>query len=180
MDIQTAYQEAIKYAAVKHAQTGQTVSDSDVPYLAHVCNVAMEILVAAPNSAGFDTVFAVQAALLHDTLEDTAAKDYEIAEAFGVDILQAVQALTKDESLPKAEQMSDSLNRIKKLRKEVWAVKLADRITNLQPPPVSWTHEKRKTYLEESHQILDALKGGNAYLEDRLVHKIREYEQYFE
>jgi guanosine-3',5'-bis(diphosphate) 3'-pyrophosphohydrolase len=52
--------------------------------------------------------------------------------------------LTKKENLPKGEKMVDSLKRIKDLQKEVWAVKLADRITNLQEPPQSWDNFKKK------------------------------------
>jgi (p)ppGpp synthase/HD superfamily hydrolase len=39
--------------------------------------------------------------------------------------------------------MLDSLNRTKQLQKEVWAVKLADRITNLQTPPTHWDTVKK-------------------------------------
>ena len=55
--------------------------------------------------------------------------------------------------LPKDQQIIDSLSRIKKLPIEVWAVKLADRITNLQPPPSYWTTEKRKKYLDQAKLI---------------------------
>ena len=44
--------------------------------------------------------------------------------------------------------MLDSLKRIKKMSHEVWAVKMADRITNLQPPPKGWSAKKKEHYLE--------------------------------
>ena len=178
MDIQTAYQYAIRFAALKHAENAQMIRDSNVPYLAHVCNVAMEILIAGPLTPSFDTAFAVQVALLHDTLEDTTASIVEVTDTFGVDIAAAVEALTKNEELPHEAQMPDTIDRIKKNRKEVWAVKLADRITNLQAPPVSWTTEKLGAYYEESIMILESLKGGNAYLEERLAQKIEAYKTY--
>ena len=87
----------------------------------------------------------------------------------------AVLALSKDEELPKDKQISDSLARIKKLPKEVWAVKLADRITNLQPPPAEWTTEKNSQYAEDARFILDELREGNPYLAERLDAKISEY-----
>jgi len=55
----------------------------------------------------------------------------------------AVSSLSKNENLPREMQMQDSLDRILQLPKEVWAVKLADRITNLQPPPAYWDAEKK-------------------------------------
>jgi guanosine-3',5'-bis(diphosphate) 3'-pyrophosphohydrolase len=66
----------------------------------------------------------------------------------------------------------------KKLPKEIWAVKLADRITNLQPPPEDWTIEKQKVYSEESEMILKELSYGNEYLEKRLGEKISEYRKW--
>jgi guanosine-3',5'-bis(diphosphate) 3'-pyrophosphohydrolase len=74
--------------------------------------------------------------------------------------------------------MQDSLDRIQTLSKEVWAVKLADRITNLQKPPAHWDNGKKQKYLEEANVILEILNGGNTYLENRLKMKILEYEVY--
>jgi guanosine-3',5'-bis(diphosphate) 3'-pyrophosphohydrolase len=116
-----------------------------------------------------------QVALLHDTNEDTSTTSDELEEYFGEEIATAVLALSKDKNLPKDQRIGDSLNRIKKLPYEVWAVKLADRITNLQPPPSHWTTEKRRKYLEESRLILKALGKGNPYLAGRLEAKIVEY-----
>jgi guanosine-3',5'-bis(diphosphate) 3'-pyrophosphohydrolase len=82
--------------------------------------------------------------------------------------------------LPKLQGMTDSLRRIKALRKEVWAVKLADRITNLQPPPSHWSNTKKIEYQEEAGIILKELQGGNIYLENRLESKIIEYRSYIE
>jgi len=61
---------------------------------------------------------------------------------------------------------------------EIWAVKLADRITNLQPPPAHWENERRMDYQEEARQILNELKVGNEFLARRLETKIEEYQIY--
>jgi (p)ppGpp synthase/HD superfamily hydrolase len=135
MNIQSHYQQAIKFAAAKHVEKRQKVPGTNLPYVVHLSNVAMEIFVAAMHTNDFDLDFAVQVALLHDTIEDIKTTHPEIAERFGSDIAAGVLALIKDETLPKEHQTTDSLNRIKKLRKEVRAIKLADPITNLQPPP---------------------------------------------
>ena len=55
------------------------------------------------------------------------------------------------------------------------AVKLADRITNLQKPPMSWTNEKKQNYLFEAELILKELGETNEYLEKRLELKIGAY-----
>lgn len=178
MEAQTLFQEAIKFATIKHLKKQQNIPGTDLPYVVHLSNVAMEILIAANYSENFNLGFAVQVALLHDTLEDTSATFGEIEKKFGADIAQGVSALTKNENLPKSEKMFDSLNRIKTLPKEVWAVKLADRITNLQEPPSYWDYSKKVEYRQEAIKILKELKGGNSYLEKRLDDKINGYEKY--
>lgn len=178
MDLQTLYQKAIAFATKKHAEKNQTVPGTDLPYVVHLSNVAMEILVASTKSKLFNTRFAVQVALLHDILEDTDTTFEEISKVFSIDVAEAVLALTKNNSIPKDERMNDSLNRIKKLSNEVSAIKLADRITNLQPPPKYWSLEKILLYQKEAIVICENLKGTNYYLENRLKEKINEYSKY--
>jgi len=178
MELQDSYQKAIRYAAEKHAEKQQTLPDSIIPYAVHLSNVAMEILVAAQHSKNFDTEFAVQVALLHDVLEDTAVTAEELTTEFGNHVTTGVQALTKNKSLPKEEQMKECLQRLKNCSPEVRAVKLADRITNLQKPPSSWTTEKKQNYLQEAELILKELRGTNEFLEKRLELKIEEYRGY--
>jgi guanosine-3',5'-bis(diphosphate) 3'-pyrophosphohydrolase len=176
--VQTLYQEAIKFAGNRHLENNQTVKGTRLPYVVHLSNVAMEIFIAAGHTDDFNLEFSIQVALLHDTIEDTSTTYGELSEKFGKEISDAVLALSKDVRLPKEEQIPDSLNRIKKLRKEVWAVKLADRITNLQPPPPDWDQETLVRYLEQSKLILSEMKDGNRYLAERLKDKISEYARY--
>lgn len=178
MDIQTIYQNAIKFAALKHAEKNQTVPGTNLPYVVHLSNVAMEIMAAYHNDAGINLGFALKVALLHDTIEDTSATFDEIANQFDMATAEGVMALTKNNNLPAPEKMPDSLNRIRALPKEVWAVKLADRITNLQEPPQHWGAAKKEAYRKESIQIWQHLKGANQCLEQRLAKKINEYERY--
>ena len=178
MDIQSLYQKALTFATTKHMETGQTIPGTDLPYTVHLSNVAMEILIAGSKTPDFNTAFAIQVALLHDVLEDTSTTFEVLENHFDIAIAKAVLALTKNHNLPKEEQMRDCLQRIKKMPREVWAVKLADRITNLQPPPAHWSTTKRKEYQEEARTILKELKDGNEYLARRLEKKIDEYSDY--
>ncbi|WP_342327773.1 HD domain-containing protein [Pedobacter sp. FW305-3-2-15-E-R2A2] len=180
MEIQSIYQETIKFATARHLAQNQTIPGTDLPYVVHLSNVAMEILIASQHSHAFKLDFAIKMALLHDTLEDTETTFEEIAIAFGVEVAEGVLALTKDDKLPKAEKMQDSLRRIKILQKEVWAVKLADRITNLQVPPSHWNTAKKTEYRNEAIQLLEELTGGNSYLEERLQTQIAAYEKYID
>jgi guanosine-3',5'-bis(diphosphate) 3'-pyrophosphohydrolase len=175
-NIQTLYQQTILYAAERHGD--QKISGSDIPYAVHLSNVCMEILFAAQETDGFDLPLAVQVALLHDVLEDTQTPEDELVKRFGQQVASGVKALTKNEALPKEERMLDSLRRIRQMPKEIWAVKLADRITNLQPPPAHWTPEKIVQYRKEAQTIHDQLKDGNACLAERLKSAIAHYAEY--
>ena len=178
MEAQKLYQEAIIFATEKHLEKEQKVPGTDLPYVVHLSNVAMEIIIASFNSDNFNLDFAIQVALLHDTIEDTTTDFGELKNKFGVTIAEAVSALTKNKELPKEQQMQDSLTRIKKLQPEVWAIKLADRITNLQPSPPNWDNEKKIKYQKEARIILSELRVGNDFLARRLETKIVEYGNY--
>ncbi len=176
MNLQETYQKAIKFAGIKHKN--QKVVGTESNYLLHLSNVAMEILVAYKYEE-FDVIFAIQLALLHDTIEDTDTTFDEIKKEFSEKVAIGVLALTKDERiLIKKDRMTDSLHRINKLCKEVGMVKLADRITNLQKPPKIWDKQKITSYLEEAKLISHTLKGKSEYLNNRLNEKIIEYQEY--
>lgn len=179
LDVQACYQEAIKFATAKHLFKNQKVPGTDLPYVVHLSNVAMEILIAYSNTNHFNLILAIQVALLHDTMEDTDTTFEEIVLYFGQVVADGVAALTKNNHLPKEFQMEDSLKRIREQPKEIWAVKLADRITNLQAPPKHWSDSKRMEYRNEAMFILQELKDGNQYLATRLELKIDEYQKYY-
>jgi (p)ppGpp synthase/HD superfamily hydrolase len=82
MNIQDTYQTTILFAATKHQQNNQTIPGTNLPYLLHLSNVAMEILMAGQHTPAFDTRFAVQVALLHDVLEDTDTTFDELTNNF--------------------------------------------------------------------------------------------------
>jgi (p)ppGpp synthase/HD superfamily hydrolase len=160
------YASALRFAAEQHA--GQLVPGSDLPYLVHVVQVAAEVQRALRAEAVDDPDLAVVCALLHDTVEDTACTVADVAAAFGDAVAAGVLALTKDERLPKDERMPDSLRRIKQQPREISMVKLADRITNLGPPPARWTTDKRRAYLAEGEVIATALAGASPWLDARI------------
>lgn len=175
-ETQEIYQKAIKFAAEKHGN--QTIPGSNANYLLHLSNVAMEVLMAFHQKPDFDLGFAIQIALLHDTIEDTEATFDEIKSAFDQKTAQAVVALTKNKELePKEIRMIDCLKRINKQPKEAAIVKLADRITNLQTPPKHWNNEKILKYYQEAKLISKSLKGKNEYLNMRLDAKIVLYKK---
>lgn len=126
----------------------------------------------------FDGNFVVQCALLHDVVEDTCVTFEQIRSKFGEIVAQGVTALSKNSNLDKSLQMADCLRRIQQQPREVWIVKLADRIINLQPPPKDWTKSKRINYQKEAIEIHKTLGSASEFLATRLLAKIRAYDQY--
>jgi (p)ppGpp synthase/HD superfamily hydrolase len=164
--------------------SGQTYGgqrkDEKIEYINHIGSVVFEILNACQHTENFNGELAVSCALLHDTIEDTALTPEELKQLYGEQVTAGVLALTKDKNKAKEEQMFDSLTRIKAQPKEVWAVKMADRICNLYAPPYYWDNNKKLNYLEEARAIHFHLKDGNEYLANRLMQKIEDYKKYLE
>lgn len=175
---QEHYIKALLFAA--NAHNSQKVPGTELPYLTHLTMVCMEVMAALAVEDGLDGNLAIQCALLHDVLEDTDVPFEHFLEVFGEQVTNGVQALTKNDNLSKDEKMADSLARIRQQPREVWVVKLADRITNLQPPPKHWTVDKMQSYQQEARQIYEALHEGSPALAARLKQKIEEYPKYFQ
>jgi (p)ppGpp synthase/HD superfamily hydrolase len=171
--------KAWNFAAKLHKD--QKVPGVKYPYLNHLGNVTFEIMAAVSADSSINAELAILCAILHDTIEDTEGTYEDILREFGVDVADGVMALTKDVALPdKQAMMTDSLKRIRKQPKEVWMVKMSDRITNLQPPPEHWDNDKILRYQSEAQQIYDALKDANDLLAERLKSKIDNYTSYLE
>lgn len=172
------YVDALHFAAQAHA--GLSMPGSDLPYLVHVVSVAAEVIAALPTLGEIDADLAITCALLHDTVEDTGVTLDQIRARFGEAVAAGVSALTKDTKRfsEKADQMADSLRRIKEQPREIAIVKLADRITNLSEPPHDWSRDKRSKYRDEAGVIADALGDASPALEARLRARIASYAQF--
>jgi len=175
---QELFLEAWNFAAEAHA--GQKVPGSERAYINHVGSVAMEVIAAVSQRPDLNAPdLAIQCALLHDVVEDTNVSREDIDTKFGAGVGAGVAALTKDDSLgSKDEKMRDSLARILQQPHEVWMVKLADRITNLQRPPSHWSADKIARYRDQAQLIHDELAEACPLLSARLQSKITAYAEY--
>ncbi len=172
------YLEAVRYAAEMHH--GQLYPGTELPYLLHLHMVTQEVVAALSVEPVDDPELAALCALLHDSVEDTDANLADIAARFGEAVARGVSALTKDGSLEKSLRMADSLARIRAQPREIWMVKLADRITNLQPPPTHWPRAKCDRYGLEAQMICDALGDASPWLKARITAKIDAYPASYE
>ena len=170
---QELYIRAYRFAAEAHRW--QRVPGTHLPYIMHLSFTAMEVLAAASVEDIGDADLAVQCALLHDVLEDTLIRREQLGKEFGEAVRHGVEALTLNKRLSRSEQMAECLERIRRQPREIWVVKMADRITNLQPPPRHWKEKRIREYHEEARVILDALQDASAFLGQRLRGKLGDY-----
>lgn len=152
-----------------------------IEYINHIGSVAFEVLNAIQYTEDMNADLAIKCAILHDTIEDTPFTYTKVKELFGQQVAEGVLALSKNDKIEdRLEKMLDSLTRIKEQPKEIWAVKLADRIVNLYEPPYYWNNDKKLEYIEEAEVILRELKDGNKYLAERLRNKIERYHNFLD
>lgn len=131
------YSAALKYAEQKH--NGQLRKHGE-PYITHPIAVA-EIL----REKGYGTDYLI-AALFHDLLEDTDAKEEEIEALGGKAVLRAVKLLTKT----KGYVMSEYVSGIKS-DPIAFAVKGADRLHNLKSA-INVNESFRRRYISETKE----------------------------
>ncbi len=145
---------AAHFAAVKHAAQRRK-GEAAEPYVNHVLEVAN--LVA---EAGLDADV-IAAALLHDTVEDTATSAAELEAEFGTIVTRLVLELTDDKSLPKAERKRLQVERAPHKSASAQAIKTADKISNLRSilasPPADWDQERKRQYFEFANAVVAGL-----------------------
>ena len=156
--------KALAFAAHKHRDQRRKDAEAS-PYINHPIALA-DVLV---NEGGVTDVEVICAALLHDTVEDTATTHGELANAFGSRIARIVAEVTDDKSLAKDERKRLQIEHAPALSHEAKLVKLADKICNLRDvaerPPAKWDRPRSREYFDWAKRVIDGLRGANARLE---------------
>jgi len=149
------YWKASEFAKKAHA--GVTRRFTGEPYWNHPHRVAMRVAALAHHS---DTM--VEAAYLHDVLEDTDVSEYEMWAEFGSTVLGYVKALTKPSTAfgNRATRKAKMAMTLAAAPNEVKTIKLSDLLDNgpslREHDPEFW-----KVYRAETMVLLPALKGGD-------------------
>lgn len=160
----TTVLRAASFAAFKHRTQRRKDADAS-PYINHPIELAR---VLAEVGSVTDAV-TLCAALLHDTVEDTATTPDELQEAFGPEVRAIVEEVTDDKSLPKAERKRLQIEHAAGASDKAKLVKLADKICNLRDiassPPANWSLERKQAYFDWAKAVVDRLRGVDARLE---------------
>ena len=159
-----ALMEATMFAADKHR--GQKRKDAQgTPYINH----PIMVVNLMANVGGITDIEALQAGMLHDTVEDTDASPEEIEARFGYAVRSLVMEVTDNKSLEKQERKRIQIEKAPRLSPRAKIIKLADKIANLTDmiasPPAHWPLERRQQYLAWSNQVIAGCRGQNTRLE---------------
>jgi guanosine-3',5'-bis(diphosphate) 3'-pyrophosphohydrolase len=151
--------KALSFAAHKHRDQRRKDAEAS-PYINHPIALA-EVLA---GEGGVTDLEVLAAALLHDTIEDTATTGEELAREFGARIAAMVAEVTDDTGLPKAERKRLQIEHAAQLSDGAKLVKLADKICNLRDvaerPPAQWDLARRREYFEWAKRVIDGLRGA--------------------
>ncbi len=155
---------ALDFAAHKHRDQRRK-GPGQTPYVNHVIGVTHTLA----SVGGITDVATLRAAVLHDTLEDTDTTEQELEDLFGRDVLQLVQEVTDDTSLPKGERKRRQIEYAPHLSDRAKTLKLADKICNvadvLDDPAEGWMAQRRTEYLDWAEQVIAGCRGVNEALE---------------
>ncbi|XP_063952063.1 guanosine-3',5'-bis(diphosphate) 3'-pyrophosphohydrolase MESH1-like, partial [Lytechinus pictus] len=124
------------------------------------------------KEAGVSDLATLQAAILHDTVEDTDTTFEEIEKHFGKEVRDIVDDVTDDKSLPKMERKRRQIEHAPHCCPKAKLVKLADKLYNLrdldQEIPQGWTKERAQEYFQWASQVVQGLRGTNKEMEASL------------
>ena len=120
-----------------------------------------------------------QAAVLHDTVEDTETTFEEIEDQFGKEVRDIVADVTDDKSLPRLERKRLQIEHASHCSPKAKLVKLADKLYNLRDLdrviPEGWTKERRQEYFQWSSQVVQGLRGSSKTMEASLDELFKKY-----
>ena len=154
---------AATFAAERHRDQRRKGKDAS-PYINHPLSLAHLLATHGEQDATL-----LMAALLHDTVEDTATSFEDIEHAFGREVADIVREVTDDKTLPKAERKRLQIEHAAHLSRAAKLVKLADKICNLHDmvvsPPTGWPLERRREYFDWAKAVVDPMRGVHPELE---------------
>jgi hypothetical protein len=164
---------AASFAAHKHRKQTRKSKESE-PYIIHPIRVSE--LVATLGGKG-DNIPLVQAAMLHDTVEDTDTTYEELEKQFGPKVRSLVQEVSDDKNLPKEVRKRLQIEHAPKKSPEAKILSMADKVANLEDlltrsngdgVPLGWSVERVQNYCVWANAVAKGLQGESKLLDQRL------------
>ncbi|XP_056662231.1 tubulin polyglutamylase TTLL13 isoform X2 [Monodelphis domestica] len=124
------------------------------------------------KEAAVTDIAVLQAALLHDTVEDTDTTLEEVEEHFGAEVRSIVEEVTDNKALSKLERKQLQVKNAAHSSRPAKLVKLADKLYNLRDlkrcTPVGWSEQRVQEYFEWAAQVAKGLQGTSPQMEEAL------------
>ncbi|ODN02102.1 Guanosine-3',5'-bis(diphosphate) 3'-pyrophosphohydrolase MESH1 [Orchesella cincta] len=153
----------IDFAAQKHKDQRRKDPDK-TPYINHPIGVA-NILI---QEGGVEDLEVIQAAVLHDTVEDTDTTFEELEEAFGKSVTNIVREVTDNKLLSKEERKELQIKNASHKSHQAKLVKMADKIYNLRDLnralPEGWDEKRRHEYFVWAQKVCCQIYDANEAL----------------
>jgi guanosine-3',5'-bis(diphosphate) 3'-pyrophosphohydrolase len=167
--------QALHFSADKHRNQRRKDRGAS-PYINH----PIEVATVLATVGGVSDLTTLMAAILHDTIEDTATTAEELEQKFGREVRLLVEEMTDDKRLPKAERKRLQIEHAKVASHRAKLIKLGDKICNVRDvthsPPEGWSQERRREYLDWTAEVVAGCRGASAALEshyDRILEEGR-------
>lgn len=134
------------------------------PFILHPMRVALKL-----QQHGLQDTALIQAALLHDVLEDTDCSPDLMTNTFGPEVTSLVMEVTDNKDHLKSLRKQTQVERAPLLSLKARLIRLADKIDNLQgmqeDPPVGWNLHRRREYVAWSRRVVKGIRGTHPGLE---------------
>ena len=109
------------------------------------------------SAHGINDQTILDAALLHDVLEDTSLSEDYLELRFGAKVISIIRILSKNAQFHtpfvKMKSTLDEIESVLRIHPEALVIKMADRLHNLRTLH-GFDQEKQHEYLEETHTLL--------------------------
>jgi guanosine-3',5'-bis(diphosphate) 3'-pyrophosphohydrolase len=156
--------EAAELAARRHNGMARKGRGNE-PYINHLAEVA-NLLSAATDGGDAELV---AAGWLHDTIEDTATTQDELAQRFGLRVAGLVAEVTDDMSLPKSERRRRQVVDAPHKSNGAKLIKIADKISNVRArihaDPTAEERDDLDNYAAWAERVVAGCRGVNAALD---------------
>lgn len=157
---------AASFAADRHRDQRRKGADES-PYINHPFAVASALC----DEGGVTDGELLAAALLHDTIEDTATTHDELRKAFGTRVAGIVAEVTDDKRLSKAERKRQQLDNASHVSRDAQQLKIADKLCNLREilssPPADWPMFRKYEYFDWAKAVVDQVRASNPRLAEK-------------
>lgn len=159
----------LNFAAIAHRDQRRK-GLSQVPYINHLIEVAYLMT----DVAKVEDCELIQAALLHDVLEDTPVTEEDLHAQFNTRVVELVKTVSDDKKMSLKERRQQQIEHLKHAAIEARLIKLADICSNILSVPESWNKERKQSYIDWIEQVADLCTVASTPLAQEYIRRLKE------